>query len=131
MMNDYLKKLNEMTIEELLNAIAFYNEYKQKEKINEKMMKSIFNPQGIDYQTLQEIIPFLNEEDISFILKYDKDYKISFLLSLVNIADEEDLTKQAIYLLKRHNLNYILPLLSFVDEEEVQDAYQLLYHKHN
>ena len=29
------------------------------------------------------------------VLKYDKDYSISFLLSIVDIAYEDDLTKQA------------------------------------
>ena len=91
--------------------------------IKQKLFNCIFNSNGVDYQTLNSLIPYLDEDDLAIILKYDKDYDISFLLSIANIAYEDDMTRQALFLLKRHNLSYIFPLLPYIDEEEIQEKY--------
>ena len=64
---------------------------------------------------------YLDADDLNSILKYDLDYSISFLLNVKDIAYEDDLTKQTIYLYRRHNLNYIIPLLEYVDEDTIRE----------
>ena len=113
-----------MTVEEFFNY--FFNlvtssEYNKKE--SKHSIYACIYQDPIDYKGLYKLLPYLDEDDISSLLKYDKDYKVSFLLSLVEFADEQDLTNQAIFLLKRHNLNYILPLLPYVDEEQIRTVY--------
>ena len=104
-----IQKIKEMNIDDFLNALFdfVYNKKNDEEK-TQKIYQCIFNTKEVDYIGLYTLLPKLDFDDISLILKYDKDYKISFLLSLVDIADEEDLTKQAIFLLRRHNLSYII-----------------------
>lgn len=120
-MNDIYKQIKQMTIEEFLETfLEGFIVYKEKQDRTKQIYKAIFN-YPIDYKTLHKLIPYYDEQDISFILKYDKDYSISFLLSISDIADEDDMTKQAIYLFNRHNLNYILPLLPFVNEQDLKD----------
>ena len=118
------EKIEDMSIEEILNTLINLiseNRYDE-EKITLKLYESI-NKTPIDYKQIYLLLPYLEEEDLSVILKYDKDYSIPFLLSIVDFADEDDLTKQAIYLLRRYNLNYILPLLPYVDEDEIRLEY--------
>ncbi len=119
-----IQKIKEMNIDDFLNALFdfVYNKKNDEEK-TQKIYQCIFNTKEVDYIGLYTLLPKLDFDDISLILKYDKDYKISFLLSLVDIADEEDLTKQAIFLLRRHNLSYIMPLLPYVDEDEIRLEY--------
>ena len=107
-------------INTLINVISL-NRYDEDE-IYIKLYQAI-NKTPIDYKQIYTLLPKLEEEDLSVILKYDKDYSIAFLLSIVDFADEDDLTKQAIYLLRRYNLNYILPLLPYVDEDEIRLEY--------
>ena len=118
-----LKKIKDMTIEELIQSLTFIL---SKETNTQKIYKAIYDKNGINYKELYKLLPHLDEDDISMILKYDKDYKISFLLVIAEFADEDDLTTQAIYLLRRHNLNYILPLLPYIDEDKIQEEYQKL-----
>ena len=117
-------KIKDMSIEEIINTIINLigdNKYNE-EKITMQLYQAI-NKTPIDYKQIYLLLPYLEEEDLSVILKYDKDYSISFLLSLVDFADEDDLTKQAIYLLRRYNLSYILPLLPYIDEDEIREEY--------
>ena len=119
-MNYNYNKIKDMTVEQLLNSfIEFLNE-----KDNKMIVYKLINQTPIDYKHLYNLIPFLSEDDISFILKYDKDYSVEFLLSLANKADEDDLTRQAIYLLKRHNLKYITPLLDYIDDQQIIEEYK-------
>lgn len=125
-----LNKIKDMTIDDFLMALLKYLNENNNEAKMKKIYQCIFNSDNrIDYLGLYSLMPILDIDDISFILKYDKDYKVSFLLALVEKADEEDLTKQAIYLLRRHSLNYIRPLLPYVDEEEVSLEYNKLMKK--
>lgn len=118
------EKIKDMTIEEFLkNFIEVISKELSLETNTQKIYKAIYNKNGVDYKSLLKLLPSLDEEEISMILRYDKDYKISFLLSIAEFADEDDLTKQAIYLLRRHNLNYILPLLPFIDEDRIRNEY--------
>lgn len=123
-MKDIYEQIKNMSVEEFVETfLSSFIIYLKKQEKTKAIYKSIFN-EPVDYKTLYSLIPSLDEDDISFILKYDKDYSISFLLSLVDVADEDDLTKQAIYLIKRHNLNYILPLLPFINEDEIRQFYK-------
>lgn len=119
-MNDSEKKISYTTLNEVIELfIEFVQEKNKKATIYE-----FINKEPVDYQGLYSIYHMLDSDDVSLILKYDKDYSISFLLTLVDLAYEEDLTKQAIYLLKRYNLTYILPLLPYVDEEVIRNEYR-------
>lgn len=119
-MNDSEKKISYTTLNEVIELfIEFVQEKNKKAAIYE-----FINKEPVDYQGLYSIFHLLDSDDVSLILKYDKDYSISFLLTLVDLAYEEDLTKQALYLLKRYNLNYILPLLPYVDEEVIRNEYR-------
>ncbi len=123
-MEQKFEKIKDMTIDEFINAIISYtSSYSENDTKNQRIYQCIYNKDQVDYKGLYSLLPILDEDDIALILKYDRDYKISFLLSLVDIADEDDLTKQAIYLLRRHNLNYILPLLPYVDEDQIRFEY--------
>lgn len=117
-MNETFEKIKDMTIEEFLNNIFSFKN--NNDDLNQKLYSAIFAKDGVDYKKLYQIIPLLDEDGISTILRYDRNYKISFLLSLVDVADEEDLTRQAIFLLKRYNLKYIVPLLDYVDDDEIR-----------
>lgn len=122
------EKIEDMSIEEILNTLINLiseNRYDE-EKITMKLYQAI-NKTPIDYKQIYLLLPYLEEEDLSVILKYDKDYSIPFLLSIVDFADEDDLTKQAIYLLRRYNLNYIFPLLPYVDEDEIREEYNRIH----
>ena len=122
------EKIEDMSIEEILNTLINLiseNRYDE-EKLTLKLYESI-NKTPIDYKQIYLLLPYLEEEDLSVILKYDKDYSIPFLLSIVDFADEDDLTKQAIYLLRRYNLNYIFPLLPYVDEDEIREEYNRIH----
>lgn len=121
-MNNY-EKIKNMTIDEFLNSMINLINKDEDCSNQQKIYQAIFKEDGVDYKQLYLLLPQLDEDDISLILRYDKDYKISFLLSLVDFADEDDLTKQAIFLLRRHNLKYIMPLLPYVDEDDVRDEY--------
>lgn len=117
-------KIKDMSFEEVINTlinVVSLNRYDEDE-IYIKLYQAI-NKTPIDYKQIYTLLPKLEEEDLSVILKYDKNYSIAFLLSIVDFADEDDLTKQAIYLLRRYNLNYILPLLPYVDEDEIRLEY--------
>lgn len=119
-MDDKEKKISYTTLNEVIELfIEFVQEKNKKAAIYE-----FINKEPVDYQGLYSIFHLLDSDDVSLILKYDKDYSISFLLTLVDLAYEEDLTKQAIYLLKRYNLTYILPLLPYVDEEVIRNEYR-------
>lgn len=119
-MDDKEKKISYTTLNEVIELfIEFVQEKNKKAAIYE-----FINKEPVDYQGLYSIFHLLDSDDVSLILKYDKDYSISFLLTLVDLAYEEDLTKQALYLLKRYNLNYILPLLPYVDEEVIRNEYR-------
>ena len=120
---DNYNKIKNLTIEQIINLLFELKNNETHTCVRNEIYKCIFASKEIDYKGLYLLLPSLDEDDISFILKYDKDYKISFLLSLVDFADEEDLTKQAIFLLRRHNLNYILPLLPYVDEDVIREEY--------
>ncbi len=123
-MEHNFEKIKDMTVDELIHALMSYtSSSNESDSKNQRLYQCIFNKEEVDYKGLYSLLPTLDEDDISFILKYDRDYKLSFLLSLVNVADEDDLTKQAIYLLRRHSLNYILPLLPYVDEDEIRLEY--------
>lgn len=122
------EKIEDMSIEEILNTLINLiseNRYDE-EKITMQLYQAI-NKTPIDYKQIYLLLPYLEEEDLSVILKYDKDYSIPFLLSIVDFADEDDLTKQAIYLLRRYNLNYIFPLLPYVDEDEIREEYNRIH----
>ena len=122
------EKIEDMSIEEILNTLINLiseNRYDE-EKITMQLYQAI-NKIPIDYKQIYLLLPYLEEEDLSVILKYDKDYSIPFLLSIVDFADEDDLTKQAIYLLRRYNLNYIFPLLPYVDEDEIREEYNRIH----
>lgn len=124
-MNENYEKIKKMTIEELVNNLTLLKTNNEKnDNITSELYKAIFSKNGVDYKKIYELLPLLDEDDISIILKYDRNYKISFLLSLVDRAYEDDLTKQAIYLLKRYNLKYIIPLLPYIDEDEITEQYQ-------
>ena len=120
---DNYNKIKNLTIEQIINLLFELKNNETPNCVRNEIYKCIFANKEIDYKGLYLLLPSLDEDDISFILKYDKDYKISFLLSLVDFADEEDLTKQAIFLLRRHNLNYIIPLLPYVDEDVIREEY--------
>ena len=123
-MEDNFEKIKDMTVEEFFNAfVDLLVSKKVKETIKEKLYQCIYSKDGVDYKLLYKLLPSLEEDDISLLLRYDKDYKISFLLAIAEFADEDDLTKQAIYLLRRHNLNYIIPLLPYVDEDIIREEY--------
>ena len=123
-MEETFEKIKDMTVEEFFDAIIdLLISKKNKDTIKEKLYQCIYSKDGVNYKTLYKLLPSLDEDDISLILRYDKDYKISFLLAIAEFADEDDLTKQAIYLLRRHNLNYIIPLLPFVDEDIIREEY--------
>ena len=120
-MNDNYISIKNLTIEQFINNfmnIIENNTINKKQLIYASILK-----ESIDYKTLYSILELLDYDDVSIILKYDKDYKIDFLLSLVDKAYEDDLTNQAIFLLKRHNLNYIIPLLPYVDEDRIREEY--------
>ena len=120
-MNDNYNSIKNLTIEQFINNfmnIIENNNINKKQLIYASILK-----ENIDYKTLYSILDLLDYDDVSIILKYDKDYKIDFLLSLVDKAYEDDLTNQAIFLLKRHNLNYIIPLLPYVDEDKIREEY--------
>lgn len=85
------------------------------------LYRCIFDSNGVNYNKLNELIPLLDIDDISVILKYDKDYSITFLLSIANKAYEDDLLKQAIYLIKRHGIKYIVPLLDYIDIDDIKE----------
>lgn len=124
-MNENYERIKKMTIEELLNDLFLLKTNNTKnDDLTSMLYNAIFSKDGVDYKKIYELLPLLDEDDISIILKYDRNYKISFLLSLVDRAYEDDLTKQAIYLLKRYNLKYIIPLLPYVDEDEITEEYQ-------
>ena len=93
------------------------------EKSKKIAISKFINQDILDYTIINPFINNLDQDDLSIILKYDKNYSISFLLSIANKAYEDDLTKQALFLLKRYNLNYILPLLEYVDEDEIRNEY--------
>ena len=120
-MKETFDKIKDMTIEEFLNGLFSFK--KTDDDICKELYNAIFAKDGVDYKKLYKLIPFLDEDGISTILRFDRNYKISFLLSLVDVAYEEDLTKQAIFLLKRYNLKYIVPLLEYVDEDEIRNVY--------
>lgn len=123
-MEERYEKIKDMTIDEFINSLVkYFSQNNNSETKNQKIYQCIFNKDRVDYKGLYALLPNLDEDDVSIILKYDRDYKITFLLSLVDIAYEEDLTKQAIFLLRRHNLNYIIPLLPYVDEDEIRVEY--------
>lgn len=120
-MNENYNNIKNLTIEQFINNfmnIIENNNINKKQLIYASILK-----ENIDYKTLYSILDLLDYDDVSIILKYDKDYKIDFLLSLVDKAYEDDLTNQAIFLLKRHNLNYIIPLLPYVDEDKIREEY--------
>ena len=113
--------IKNMTLEQIL--YFFINALDEKKvDIKQIIYRCILN-ESVDYATLYKILPMLDHDDVSIILNYDKDYSIDFLLALKDKAYEDDLTKQAIYLLRRHNLNYIIPLLKYVDEDEIRIEY--------
>lgn len=115
-----LNKIMDMNVKELIEEFVNYIESKE----TQLNLYKFINENPINYDGLNQLLPKLDQDDLSIILKYDKDYSISFLLSIVDIAYEDDLTKQAIYLLKRHNLTYIIPLLPYVDEQEIREEYR-------
>ena len=119
-MNDSEKKISYTTLNEVIEL--FIEFVQEKNKI--AAIYEFINKEPVDYQGIYSIFHLLDSDDVSLILKYDKDYSISFLLTLVDLAYEEDLTKQALYLLKRYNLKYILPLLPNVDEEVIRNEYR-------
>lgn len=121
-MEDKYQKVKNMTLKEIIDVILSYkdNQFDHTTK-QQKIYQSIFSSDGVNYDLLYELLPYLDFDDISFILKYDKDYKMSFLLAIADKADEDDMTLQAIYLLRRHGLKYIIPLLTYVDEDEIRE----------
>lgn len=119
-MNSKFDSIKNMTIQQLLEIAVMYNTDSNK---SQQIYNCVFNSEGVDYKGLSLLIPVLDADDLAIILKYDKDYKMSFLLSIASKAYEEDITRQAIFLLNRYNLNYILPLLEYVDEDEIRQAY--------
>ena len=122
-------KIKDMTVEEFFDSfIDLVSSKKNKETVKEKLYQCIYNKDGVDYKTLYKLLPSLDEDDLSLLLRYDKDYKVSFLLAVAEFADEEDLTKQAIFLLRRYNLNYIIPLLPYVDEDIIREEYSQIKH---
>lgn len=119
-MNNKFDSIKHMTIQQLLEIAIMHNIDANK---SQQIYNCIFNPDGVDYKGLSLLIPVLDADDLSIILRYDNDYKMSFLLSIASKAYEEDITKQAIFLLNRYNLNYILPLFEYIDEDEIRQAY--------
>lgn len=119
-----------MTLEEIINALSssLYEE-KKEEFNNEELNKIIYGKKPIDYTKLIRMIPTFTEEDIEKLLRYDLDYRLSFLLIMAEIADSDAITKQAIYLLRRHGLEYIRPLLPYCDEDDVREEYIRLRNK--
>ena len=124
-MNYNYEILKDMSALELFDYFMEFINYKEKRSA---LIRCI-NASPIDYKKIYSLLPILDEDDISFMLKYDKDYPVSFLLSLVNIANEDDLTKQAIFLFNRYNINYIIPLLPYVDETIIQEEYIKSFNK--
>lgn len=115
-----LNKLMDMNVKELIEEFINYIDTKDTQL---KLYKYI-NENPINYQGLYDLLYKLDQDDLAIILKYDKDYSIDFLLTVVDLAYEDDLTRQAIYLLRRHNLTYIIPLLPYVDEQEIRNEYR-------
>lgn len=114
---DNYNKIKDLTIDEIVSALSSFIINKS---IKQKLYEAIFSKNEIDYNMLNSLIPYLDADDLNAILKYDLDYSISFLLNIKDIAYEDDLTRQTIYLYRRHNLNYIIPLLEYVDEDEIR-----------
>ena len=84
-------KIKDMSFEEVINTlinVISLNRYDEDE-IYIKIYQAI-NKTPIDYKQIYNLLPKLEEEDLSVILKYDKDYSIAFLLSIVDFADEDD-----------------------------------------
>ena len=117
-MNLNYDKVKHLTMQEIVEIINDSNI--DSLNIQQILYCCIFSKNGIDYKRLSLLSPLLDQDDYSSILKYDKDYSISFLISIANKAYEDDLTKQAIFLLNRHNIEYIIPLLPYVDEDEIR-----------
>ena len=115
---DNYEKIKNLTVDEIINALS---SFVINNNIKQKLYEAIFSKAEIDYESLNKLIPYLDADDLNSILKYDLDYSISFLLSVKDIAYEDDLTKQTIYLYRRHNLNYIIPLLEYVDEDTIRE----------
>ena len=76
-----IEKIKHMTMQEIIEVLNNSNDdnYIDKQQL---LYKCIFAKEGIDYTQLFLLAPLLDEDDFSTILKYDKDYKISFLLSI-------------------------------------------------
>mgnify|MGYP004451912957 CR=1 FL=1 len=115
---DNYDKIKNLTVDEIVAALSSFI---VNNNIKQKLYEAIFSKASIDYESLNKLIPYLDADDLNAILKYDLDYSISFLLSVKDIAYEDDLTKQTIFLYHRHNLNYIIPLLEYVDEDTIRE----------
>lgn len=115
---DNYNKIKNLTVDEIVAALSSFI---VNNNIKQKLYEAIFSKASIDYESLNKLIPYLDADDLNAILKYDLDYSISFLLSVKDIAYEDDLTKQTIFLYHRHNLNYIIPLLEYVDEDTIRE----------
>ncbi len=115
---DNYDKIKNLTVDEIVAALSSFI---VNNNIKQKLYEAIFSKASIDYESLNKLVPYLDADDLNAILKYDLDYSISFLLSVKDIAYEDDLTKQTIFLYHRHNLNYIIPLLEYVDEDTIRE----------
>ena len=115
---DNYEKIKDLTIKDIIDVLAplYFSK-----NIKQKMYEAIFKEKDIDYITLNKLLPMMDADDLASILKYDLDYSVAFLISVKDIAYEDDLTKQAIFLYRRHNLNYIIPLLEYVDEDIIRE----------
>ena len=78
-------------------------------------------------ELIEEFVNYIESKETQLNLyKFINENPINYegLNQLLPKLDQDDLTKQAIYLLKRHNLTYIIPLLPYVDEQEIREEYR-------
>ncbi len=122
-----LEKYQDLTIKEIAEALENYLQEKKQKTINHKLFLYFYGNKEINYTELIKLLPELDSDSISYILKYDRDLSIPFLLAISSYADAEDLTKQAIFLLKRHGLDYIKPLIPYCDEDDIREEYMHLF----